>query len=106
MIGSFKALGATNRLIRRVFAFNGLKLVLKGLLIGNLIALGFGALQYYLKIIPLEASTYYMEYVPIDWNWLDTISINVLTFVLVGLVLIVPTAVISRISPVKAIRFD
>lgn len=106
MIGSFKAFGATNKLIRRIFAFNGLRLVVQGLFVGNLIAIGFGALQYYFKIIPLEASTYYMEYVPIDWNWFSTIGINVLTFVLVGLTLIIPTAIISRISPLKAIRFD
>jgi len=106
MIGSFKAFGATNKLIRRIFAYNGVRLVLKGLLLGNVIAIGFGVLQYYFELIPLEPSTYYMDHVPIDWNWLSTIGINVLTLVIVALVLIIPTAIISRISPVKAIRFD
>ncbi len=106
MIGSFKAFGASNKLIRRVFAFNGVRLVMKGLLLGNVIAIGFGVLQYYFELIPLEPSTYYMDHVPIDWNWLSTIGINLLTLVIVALVLIIPTAVISRISPVKAIRFD
>ena len=106
MIGSFKAFGATNKLIRRVFTFNGLRLVMRGLIVGNLIAIGFGALQYFFEIIPLDPATYYMDHVPIDWNWFSTIGINVLTLVLVGLVLIIPTAIISRISPVKAIRFD
>lgn len=106
MIGSFKAFGATNRLIRRVFAYNGVRLVVKGLLLGNVIAIGFGALQYYFELIPLEPSTYYMDHVPIDWNWMSTIGINLLTLVIVALVLIIPTAIISRISPVKAIRFD
>ncbi|MBO3698563.1 FtsX-like permease family protein [Roseivirga sp. E12] len=106
MIGSFKAFGATNRLIRRIFAYNGVRLVIKGLLLGNVIAIAFGVLQYYFELIPLEPSTYYMDHVPIDWNWLSTIGINLLTLVIVALVLIIPTAVISRISPVKAIRFD
>ncbi|MFY0591136.1 ABC transporter permease [Roseivirga sp.] len=106
MIGSFKAFGATNKLIRRIFTFNGLRLVVKGLILGNAIALGFGALQYFFEIIPLEPATYYMDHVPIDWNWLSTIGINLLTLMLVGLVLVIPTAIIARISPVKAIKFD
>lgn len=106
MIGSFKAFGATNKLIRRIFTFNGLRLVMRGLILGNLIAIGFGALQYFFELIPLDPATYYMDHVPIDWNWLSTIGINVLTLVLVGLVLVIPTAIISRINPVKAIRFD
>jgi len=106
MIGSFKAFGATNHLIRRIFAYNGVRLVIKGLLLGNVIAIGFGVLQYYFELIPLEPSTYYMDHVPIDWNWFNTIGINLLTLVIVAMVLIIPTAVISRISPVKAIRFD
>ncbi|OEJ99765.1 ABC transporter permease [Roseivirga misakiensis] len=106
MIGSFKAFGATNKLIRRIFTYNGIRLVIKGLILGNAIAFGFGAIQYFFEVIPLEPATYYMDHVPIDWNWLSTLGINVLTLVLVGLILVIPTAIISRISPVKAIRFD
>ena len=106
MIGSFKAFGATNSLIRRIFTYNGLRLVLRGLVIGNLIALVFGVIQYYFQIIPLNPETYYMDHVPIDWNWSTTLGINILTLGIVGVVLILPTALISRISPVKAIRFD
>ncbi|HEY9116785.1 MAG TPA: FtsX-like permease family protein [Roseivirga sp.] len=106
MIGSFKAFGATNQLIRRIFSYNGIRLVLKGLLVGNGIALLFGWLQYTYHLIPLEASTYYMDHVPIDWNWIKFLGLNVLTLVLVGLTLVLPTALISRVSPVKAIRFD
>ena len=106
MIGSFKAFGATNQLIRRIFTYNGLRLVLRGLILGNLIAFAFGVIQYYFKVIPLNPETYYMDHVPIDWNWATTVGINVLTLIVVGVVLILPTALISRISPVKAIRFD
>ena len=106
MIGTFKALGASNSLIRRIFSYNGIRLVLKGLLVGNAIAIGFALLQDFFHIIPLDAANYYMEYVPIDWDWSVTIGLNLLTLILVSLVLIIPTAIIARIKPVTAIRFD
>jgi len=106
MIGVFKALGAKNNLLRRIFTMNGIRLVVRGLLIGNIIALTFGFLQYQFKLIPLDAATYYMAHVPIDWNWFRILGINFLTLVIVAVVLLIPTAIISRISPVKAIRFD
>ncbi len=106
MIGSFKALGATDKLIRSIFTYNGVRLVVRGLIIGNVIGLVFGFLQYQFKLIPLDPATYYMSHVPIDWNWFRILGINALTFLLVGVVLLLPTAIISRISPVKAIRFD
>ena len=106
MIGTFKALGASNSLIRRIFSYNGIRLVLKGLLVGNAIAIGFALLQDFFHIIPLDAANYYMEYVPIEWDWSVTIGLNLLTLILVSLVLIIPTAIIARIKPVTAIRFD
>ncbi len=106
MIGMFKALGATDGLIRRVFSYNGLQLVLKGMLIGNLMAIVFGLVQYYLKPITLDPIHYYMEFVPIAWNWTMIIGINVLVVGLITVTMLLPTALISRISPVKAIRFD
>ncbi|WP_339698612.1 ABC transporter permease [uncultured Roseivirga sp.] len=106
MIGTFKALGASNSLIRRIFSYNGFRLVLKGLLVGNAIAIGFAFLQDFFHIIPLDAANYYMEYVPIDWDWSVTIGLNLLTLILVSFVLIIPTAIIARIKPVTAIRFD
>lgn len=106
MIGTFKALGASNSLIRKIFSYNGFRLVLKGLLVGNAIAIGFAFLQDFFHIIPLDAANYYMEYVPIDWDWSVTIGLNLLTLILVSLVLIIPTAIIARIKPVKAIKFD
>jgi lipoprotein-releasing system permease protein len=106
MIGVFKALGATDRQIRKIFSYNGIRLVIKGLLLGNAIALVFGLLQYYLKLIPLDPQNYYMEYVPIDWDLGITLGLNVLCLVIISVVLFLPTAIIARIRPVKAIRFD
>lgn len=106
MIGSFKALGASNQLIRRIFTFNGIRLVIRGMILGNILALAIGWLQYQFKLIPLDASTYYMSHVPIEWNWIRFLGINLLTLALVTVTLLLPTAIISRVSPVKAIRFD
>ena len=106
MIGVLKAMGATNKLIRSIFIFNGINLVLKGLLYGNLLGLGLCFLQYQFKFITLNAKDYYMSYVPIGWNWGIVILLNVLVMAIVTLVLFLPTAIVSRINPIKAIKFD
>ncbi|MCG8309557.1 MAG: ABC transporter permease [Cytophagales bacterium] len=106
MIGVFKALGAANKLIRRIFVFNGMRLIAKGLIVGNIIGITFGILQSKLKFLTLDPKSYYMEFVPIEWNWGIIVLLNALTFVVVSLVLLVPTMIISKISPIKSIRFD
>jgi len=106
MIGILKALGAENGLIRKIFNYTGIRIVAKGLLLGNSIALGLCALQYYFKIIPLDPKDYYMSYVPISWDWDIIILLNLLTFVVVTIILAIPTIFITRIQPIKAIRFD
>ena len=106
MIGILKALGAKNRQIRSIFTYNGMLLIVKGMLIGNVVGIGFGLLQSYFKIIPLDPENYYMDFVPIQWDFLTIVLLNLLTFVVVGLVLGIPTVVILRIDPIKAIRFD
>ncbi|MDX2306042.1 MAG: FtsX-like permease family protein [Microscillaceae bacterium] len=106
MIGILKALGATNWQIRQIFIFKGMFLILKGMGWGNLIGLGFCAVQYYLQIIPLDAENYYMNTVPIEWNWPVILAMNLLVFTIISLILLIPTYIISRIQPVKTIRFD
>ena len=106
MIGVFKALGASDSLVRRIFSLNGMYLVIRGMLIGNVIGIGFGVLQYYFKIIPLDPENYYMSFVPIHWDFQILILLNLLTFFLVNLTLLVPTIIVTRITPIKAIRFN
>lgn len=106
MIGILKALGTSNLIIRKIFRYNGMMLIAKGLVIGNLIGIGFGALQYHFKFIKLDAVNYYMDYVPIKWNWETIFLLNLMTFVIVSLVLIIPTYIITRINPINSIRFD
>ena len=106
MIGVLKSLGAPNKLIRRVFVFNGLQLIVRGLLWGNVIGLSLGLIQYYFNIIPLDAANYYMSHVPIDIDIPTIIGLNFLVLTLIGVILSIPVAIVSRVSPVKAIRFD
>lgn len=106
MIGMLKAMGGSNKLIRSVFVYNGIVLIMKGLLLGNAIGLGFCYLQYQFRIIKLNPEDYYMSFVPISWHWEIVAMLNLLTFAIVTAVLLLPTTIISRITPIKAIRFD
>lgn len=106
MIGLLMALGADQGLIRRIFIFNGMLLIAKGMFIGNLIAFALGGAQYFFKIIPLDPENYYMTYVPILWDFNFILFLNIITFVIVNLTLLIPTMIISRIHPIQAIRFN
>jgi lipoprotein-releasing system permease protein len=106
MIGMLKAMGGSNGLIRSIFIYNGISLIAKGLLLGNLLGIGFCYLQYKFKIIPLNPEDYYMRFVPVSWHWDVILLLNLLTFLIVTSVLLLPTAIVARITPIKAIRFD
>ncbi|WP_421762703.1 ABC transporter permease [Ekhidna sp.] len=106
MIGVLKSLGSPNKLIRQIFILNGIQLILRGLFWGNVIGLGLGLLQSYYKIIPLDAANYYMSHVPIQIDIPTIIGLNMLVLTLIGVTLLIPVAIISRIRPLKAIRFD
>lgn len=106
MIGLLKAMGAADRLIRSVFMYNGINLIAKGLLYGNVVGLGLCYIQYQFRLIHLNPHDYYMNYVPISWDWSVVLLLNLLVFAIVTVVLLFPTAIVSRITPIKAIRFD
>lgn len=106
MIGILKALGSSDKLIKQVFLSLGNKILLKGLLYGNLIGLGICLMQDQLHLIPLDQETYYMSYVPIKWDIIQLVTINVVTSVFVLLILMLPLRFIGRVSLIKAIKFD
>jgi lipoprotein-releasing system permease protein len=106
MIGILKALGTNNWSIRKVFLYHSAYLISKGLLWGNLIGIGLCLLQYYFGIIPLDQSSYYLTEVPINLNFFTIVALNAGTLFLTVLMLLVPSYLISRISPVKSIRFN
>ncbi|MEM9328917.1 MAG: FtsX-like permease family protein [Bacteroidota bacterium] len=106
MVGVLKALGGSNRLLQRIFLVNGLGLVVRGLFWGNLVAILFGWAQQQFKLIPLDPASYYMDRVPIEFNWMVFLGVNALVIFLIGVTLFIPLAAISRIDPIKSIRFD
>lgn len=105
-IGVIKALGANNWSIRKVFLYNASYIVLIGLFWGNLIGLSLLFLQKYFKLFPLNPDNYYVTKVPVYIDIWYIIALNVGTFVLCFLLLLIPSYIITKISPVKAIRFD
>jgi len=106
MIGILKALGSSNWTIRKVFLYNASYLVGLGLLWGNIIGLGVLFAQKYFKLFPLNPDTYYVSTAPVYISWDYIILLNIGTFVACLLMLLIPSVIISKISPVKAIRFD
>ncbi|MDI9872500.1 ABC transporter permease [Flectobacillus roseus] len=105
MIGLFKALGSSNWQIRKIFLWSGFLMIFKGMVYGNIIGIGFCLIQQHFKLIPLDPANYYMNTVPITMNWGVIILLNLATVSLVLFVLLIPTFVITRIQPIKAIIF-
>mgnify|MGYP002517468999 FL=1 len=106
LIGTLKALGADNHFVRRIFLTQAALLVGKGVVWGNIIGLAIAAIQYFWHIIPLDPITYYVSYVPITFAWGWIILLNVLTIALSMLILLLPSMIITRISPAKVMHFE
>ena len=97
LIGTLKSLGANNRFVRRIFLFEATFLLGKGLLWGNIIGLTLAAIQYFLHIVPLDPATYYVSYVPICFHWGWWAALNAGTLVVSLLILLAPSAIVTRI---------
>ena len=106
LIGTLKALGAHNRFVRRIFIYEAILLVGKGMLWGNVLGLGLVAVQYFTQVIPLDASIYYVSYVPMafPWGWLVALNIGVL--LVAWVIMLAPSAIVSQISPAKVMHFE
>ncbi|MFT4030983.1 MAG: FtsX-like permease family protein [Siphonobacter sp.] len=106
MIGLLKALGSTNWQIRKIFIWQGVVMIMRGLIWGNVFGIGLCWLQQRFRLIPLDPENYYMTYVPIQFDWLVVVLLNLATLSLVSFVLLIPTFIITRMRPVEAIRFS
>ena len=106
MIGILKALGASNWSVRKTFLYNALYLIVRGLFWGNLIGISLLLIQQYFGIIQLNPENYYVNQAPVYLNWGYILLLNLLTVTVCFLVLLIPSYIITKISPVKAIRFD
>ncbi|MEB0261455.1 MULTISPECIES: FtsX-like permease family protein [unclassified Mucilaginibacter] len=105
MIGIFKAMGAGNWMIQKIFLYNATYLIGVGLVLGNALGLGVGYFQQQTNFFKLDQASYYMAFVPIRFIWADVLWVNAGTLIVCLLVLIVPSMLVTRIQPVKAIRF-
>ena len=105
MIGILKALGATNWDIQKIFLKNAAYLVGMGLLLGNLLGIGLGLFQINTHFFELDQASYYISFVPVQLDALDILMLNAGTLVICLLILIVPSTMVTKISPVKAISF-
>jgi lipoprotein-releasing system permease protein len=106
MIGILKSLGANNWSIRKIFLYNAFYLILRGLFYGNLIAFAFLLGQKYFGFVKLNPESYYVNQVPVDINFLHVMLLNLSTIIITVVVLLVPTYLITKITPSKSIRFD
>jgi lipoprotein-releasing system permease protein len=106
MIGILKALGSNNWSIRKIFILKASQLILKGLLIGNVIGLGFCLLQQYFGWIELDEASYYVRQVPIYLDWNLILLVNIGTVLIGFFTMLFPSWLITKIKPIKAIRFD
>lgn len=106
MIGILKALGARNKTIRKTFLWFAVFIIGRGLAIGNIIGIGLIALQRFTGLVKLDASTYYVDTVPVEFNLPIIILINVATLLISIFVLIAPSYLVSRIHPAKSMRYE
>jgi len=106
MIGILKALGASNWSVRKIFLYNAFYLILRGLLWGNCIGIGVLLIQKYFGIIQLNPENYYVNQAPVYFNLGYITALNLLTVAVCFLVLLIPSYIITKISPIKAIRYE
>ena len=106
MIGVMKALGARNQTIRHTFLWFAVFIIGKGMLFGNILGLGLLVLQWFTGIIKLDAQTYYVSTVPVEFNWLYIVALNVATLLISIFMLVAPSYFISHIHPAKSMRYE
>lgn len=106
LVGVLKALGANNWSVRKIFLFGAVQLIIKGLILGNAIGLGLALFQKIFSFIRLDSDIYYMSTVPIYFDFVQILILNIGTIFICTIVLILPSIIITKITPVKAIRFE
>ena len=106
MIGILKSIGAKNMSIRKIFVYVGSLLISKGLFWGNVVGIGVCVLQYYFHLFTLNPEIYFMSYVPIQLSVTYIVLLNIGSFIVTSLMLILPSVLITKISPSEAIRFE
>ena len=106
MIGILKAMGANNWTVRKIFLYNAFYLIIRGLFWGNLIGIAILLIQQQFGVVQLNPENYYVNQAPVYLNWGYIALLNLLTITVCFIVLLIPSYIITKISPVKAIRFE
>lgn len=106
MIGLLKALGARNSLIRRIFRWLALFIVIRGMIVGNILGIGLCLLQQYTGFISLDPTTYYVSEAPVELNIPLILLLNVVTLVITVAALVLPSALVSTIHPSRSMRAE
>ena len=103
-IGVFKAMGMTHGSIAKVFLVSSASTVLKGMLVGNAVAVVFCLLQDWLHLLKLDPVNYFVSFVPVEMDIVSILSVDLISFALIMLLLLVPCSFISRIDPADTVR--
>lgn len=104
MIGILKAMGMSNLSVRKIFIYQSGYIVIQGLLLGNIVGIGLSMIQFHFGVIKLDQQSYYLSEVPVLIDWIKIAGINVLTLVSCIAVMILPSYLVTRITPIEAIR--
>lgn len=105
-IGIMKSFGTANASLRKIFLYFSSFIIVKGLFWGNLLGFAFCLLQKYFHIIKLDANSYYMNYVPISFDWEYFVAVNIFSAVAIILFTLLPIIIVSKIKPSETIKFD
>ena len=105
-IGLLKAIGATNGLIRRIFIYMTQRLVVGGIIVGNILAITLALIQKHYQILPLDPEAYYLNNVPIDFNWTTILIVDATAILVAAIILILPSHLIARLSPATSLRYE
>jgi lipoprotein-releasing system permease protein len=106
IVGILKSLGMSNWELIKTFFWHGTYIYTRGFIIGNIIGVGLVLIQFFWQPLKLDQDSYYLSYVPVNIDWLRYILINVGTFLVCAPIIFLPTLMVVKISPVKAIRLD
>jgi lipoprotein-releasing system permease protein len=106
IVGILKSLGMSNWELIKTFFWHGTYIYIRGVIIGNIIGIGLVLIQFFWQPLKLDQDSYYLSYVPVHIDWLRYALINVGTFIVCAPIILLPSLVVTKISPVKAIRLD
>lgn len=106
LIGTLKTLGASNILIRRIFIILASRIMLRGLLAGNIAGLLLIALQYFFRLVPLNPEGYYISFVPMRIGVSEILILNAASIVVAVMMMVIPSGIITRMNPAKTVRFE